>query len=122
MCPGWPLPALRQAMAPSNSPSTRRLLEVPPLPAPPNKQRPMISRCVGAPRGKRRAVFILTVERPVLQAFGIVCPVQDENISCLFESRGGCVNGRLTSTDASWWLGSEGLILPRAEAPSLSLT
>lgn len=81
----------------------------------------MISHHVGAPRGKRRVVFILTVERPVLQAFGVVRLVQVENIGCLFESCGGCVNKGLPTTDAGWWLSSEGLILPYAEAPSLSL-
>lgn len=67
-------------------------------------------------------VFILTAERPFLQAFRVVRCVQDENIGCLFESRGGCVNRRLASMDAGWRLGSESLILPCAEAPSLSLT
>ena len=82
----------------------------------------MISYRVGAPRGKRRVVFILTAERPVLQAFRVVHLVQDENMSCLFESHSGCVNRGLTSMDAGWWLSSESLILPRAEASSLSLT
>lgn len=45
-------------------------------------------------------VFILTVERPIVQAFGVVHLVQDENIRCLFESRGGYVNRGLTSTAA----------------------
>lgn len=116
-----PPPALPQASPPPTSPSTRRLLDVPPLPAPPNKQRPMVSHRVGTPRGKQRVVFILTAERPVLKAFGVARLVRDENIGRLFESRGGCVNRGLVSMDAGWRLGSEGLILPHAEDPSVSL-
>lgn len=117
--PQIPQDAARAALKPQLSsehpspslPGTRRALGVLHLPGPRDKQKPLISPCVGPLRGKQWVVFIWTAERPVPPACWVVRAVQDENIGRLFESRAGCVNTGLASADAGWRLCGAGLLL-----------